>query len=106
MKRPADRERQHPPGARGLERPGGGGHPVDRAGDDDVRGRVVVGGPGPFDPGERLGDRGVVEPEHRNHRAGRRVGGGLHRRAALGDQPYAVVEVDDPRHHQGSQLAK
>ena len=50
---------------------------VGLAGDDELAGAVVVRGPHAVDPGAELLDDGVLEPEHRGHRAGvllRRLG--------------------------------
>jgi hypothetical protein len=55
-----------------------------------VRRRVVVGRPGAVDVGEPARDVVVVQPQDGGHRAGLRVGGGLHRLAALGHDVQPV----------------
>ena len=48
----------------------------------------------------------VVGAEHRGHRAGSGVGGGLHGRAALGDEAHAVLEAQRADGGEGAVLAE
>ena len=84
------------------------GHRVDRAGDDDLARRVVVG-----DPDVALGERGrrsfdvvVVHAEHGGHRARVRPRRPAAWRAPLGHEPEGVLVVEGAGGHEGGVLAE
>ncbi len=106
MERTRDLERHDLAGAGVLQRLGGRGDTLMSAGDDHLRGGVVVGDPHALDAVDGRRDRSAVHAQDRGHGAGGGDRSGGHQLAALDHELEARLDREHPSDRKGSQLTE